>query len=298
MKHVRFAPLASIVALALAAAGCVINVDADSVVVKEEKQFSVGEGAELTLTTFDGSIEVRSWDKAQVSVEIRKRGPDRETAAALEVKSTQEGSHVRIEAPSPKVTREVFGIGNVSSPSVSFVVHVPEHLKLDATTKDGSITVANVNGAVTLRSGDGSIQGEGITGNLNARTEDGSMRIVRANGSVVAESGDGSIRIDGKVESLRARTDDGSIDVDAAEGTAMKEDWEVSTGDGSITLRVPKGFTADVDGESRDGGVESNMDGVESHDDNGRGTLRGKIGSGGHVLKLRSGDGSIRLLNR
>jgi hypothetical protein len=111
--------------LAVAASGCVINVDADQVVVREEKQFKVGPGAEVTLDTFDGSIEVQSWNQPEVRVEIQKRGPDRETAGALEVRSSQEGHRVRVEAPSPKVTRNVVGIGNFSGPSVSFVVRVP-----------------------------------------------------------------------------------------------------------------------------------------------------------------------------
>jgi DUF4097 and DUF4098 domain-containing protein YvlB len=299
MKHVRCGRLAAALALAVSAGGCVINVDADSVVVRDEKQFTVGEGAELTLDTFDGSIEVQSWNKSQISVEIQKRGPDNETAAALDVKFAQDGSHVRVEAPAPKVMREFFGIGNVSGPSVSFVVRVPERLKLNATTRDGSISVARVNGSITLRSGDGSIRGQGLTGDLDARTDDGSLQLVDMNGRILAESGDGSIRIEGKVESLRARTDDGSIEVDAHDGVGMNADWEVSTGDGSIVVRVPRGFSAEIDGESRDGRVEADMPEVESaRTDNGRGTLRGKIGSGGHTLKLRSGDGSIRLLNR
>src|SRR5215216_5562484 len=100
--------------LGIAASGCVINVDADQVVVREEKQFKVGPGAEVTLETFDGSIEVQSWNQPVVRVEIQKRGPDRETAAALDVRSSQEGNRVRVEAPAPKVTREFVGIGNFS----------------------------------------------------------------------------------------------------------------------------------------------------------------------------------------
>jgi DUF4097 and DUF4098 domain-containing protein YvlB len=301
MKYPRFQRTAALplLAMALFTAGCVINVGADQVVVKEEKQFTVGEGAELTLETFDGSIDVRSWNKPQVGVEIQKRGPDRETAAALEVRSTQDGNRVRIEAPSPKVQRESFGLGNVSMPSVSFVVHVPERLKLTATTKDGSISVSRINGKVALKSGDGSIKSDGITGELTAHTEDGSMRIVNVNGRVSVESGDGSIHVDGRVEGLHARTADGSIVIEAADGSAMKEDWDVATGDGSITVQVPDDFDAEIDADARDGGVQADMQGIDAvRNDNGRGTMRGKIGSGGHVVKLRSGDGSIRLLNR
>ena len=286
--------------LALAAGGCVINVDADPVVVREDKRFTVRGGAELTLETFDGSIEVESWSRPEVSVEIQKRGPDRETAAALEVRASQEGNQVRVEAPRPRVTREFIGIGNVSGPSVSFVVRVPENMTLTAVTRDGSIAVRKVQGTIALTSGDGSIRAEGVGGDIRARTDDGSVEILDVNGRVSLESGDGSIRVEGRMEDLQAKTRDGAIVIEADEGSTMTRDWDVSTGDGSITFRVPRGFNAQIDAHSRDGRVRSEIEGLESgaEDDDDRGTLRGRIGSGGHTVTLRSGDGSISVLGR
>jgi DUF4097 and DUF4098 domain-containing protein YvlB len=298
-KQSRSGYLALLVVPALAAAGCVINVDADQVVVREEKQFKVGKDAELTLDTFDGSIQITSWNQPEVRVEIQKRGPDREIAAALEVRASQEGNRVRVEAPSPKVTREFMGIGNYSSPSVSFVVRVPEHVTLTATTRDGSIVVENVDGTITLRSGDGSIRAAGVTGGLSAHTDDGSLTLTDVNGRLSLESGDGSIRLDGRVEDLQAKTGDGSIVVDVDEGSAMKGNWSVSTGDGSIAFSVPESFSAEIDATSRDGRVRSDIAGLEGErSDSGRGTLRGRIGNGGHTVTLRSGDGSISVSHR
>lgn len=289
---------ALIALLAVAGGGCIINLDADQVVIREEKRFRVGPGAEVTLDTFDGSIQVQSWDQSDVQVEIQKRGPDREVAAALEVRSSQEGSRVRVEAPAPKVMREVIGI-NVSSPSVSFVVRLPQNAKLTATTRDGSISVDNLNGAVNLRSGDGSIRAERITGDITARTDDGSVTVGEVNGRVSLESGDGSIRVGGRVQDLHVKTGDGSIVIEADEGSAMKGNWDISTGDGSITLRVPDDFDAEIDADSRDGRVRSEIEGLTAtNDDDDRGQLRGRIGSGGHTVTLRSGDGSITVSNR
>lgn len=298
----RKQPRASCVALlglALAASGCVINVDADQIVVREEKQFKVGPGAEVSLETFDGSIEVRSWDQAEVRVEAQKRGPDRETASALEVQSSQEGNRVRVEARSPREKREFIGIGNFTSPSVSFVVRLPKDVKLTARTGDGSIVVESLSGTVNLRSGDGSIRASDVTGDLTAHTDDGSMTIVNVNGRVSIESGDGSIRVEGRVEDLHAKSGDGSIVIEAGDGSEMKGDWDVSTGDGSITFRVPQRFNAEIDADSRDGRVRSRIEGLEAaRNDDDRGTLRGRIGNGGHKVTLRTGDGSISVSNR
>jgi DUF4097 and DUF4098 domain-containing protein YvlB len=286
--------------LAVAASGCVINVDADQVVVREEKQFKVGPGAEVTLETFDGSVQVESWNQAEVRVEIQKRGPDREIAAALEVRSSQDGNRIRVEAPAPKVTREFVGFGNYSGPSVSFVVRVPEKVKLTAITRDGSIAVDKVTGTVNLKSGDGSIRANAVSGDVTMHTDDGSLSLVDVNGRLSLESGDGSIRVQGRFDDLHVKTGDGSITIEAEDGSAMKDGWDISTGDGSISFQIPQRFSAEIDASSQDGRVRSDIDGLtaSNDDDDDRGTLRGRVGSGGHTVTIRSGDGSITVLNR
>jgi hypothetical protein len=284
-----------IAVLAVMASGCVINVDADQVVVRDEKQFKVGPGAEVTLDTFDGSIQVQSWSQSEVRIEIEKRGPDREVAAALEVRSTQDGNRIRVEAPKPKVAREFVGFGNYSGPSVSFIVRLPENVKLTAITRDGSIAVDNVTGNVNLRSGDGSIRAKDVSGDVTIHTSDGSLSLEDVNGRLSLESGDGSIQVQGRFEDLHVKTGDGSITIEAEEGSAMKDDWDISTGDGSISLQVPRAFNAEIDASSRDGRVRSDIEGLSpsNDDDDDRGTLRGRLGSGGRTVTLRSGDGSI-----
>ena len=90
------------------------------------------------------------------------------------------------------------------------------------------------------------------------------------------------------------------IIIEADDGSAMKDDWDISTGDGSISFQIPRTFNAEVDASSRDGRVRSDIDGLtaSSDEDDDRGTLRGRIGSGGHTVTLRSGDGAITVLNR
>jgi len=272
----------AILVLAYATSACVINVDGEGVLVRDEKRFSVRSGAELTLRTFDGSIQVESWDRPEIVVEVQKRGPDRETAAALEVKATQDGNRVVVEAPEPRVSRDFVGIGNFSSPSVSFVVSVPKNAKVSANTRDGSVKAAR------------------LSGDLTVRTDDGSVQVGDVSGRVSLESGDGSVHADGTFEALHVVTGDGSIVIEADEGSAMDGDWDITTGDGSIVFRIPENFSADIDALSRDGSVRGDMTGL-THDrgSEGRGeSLRGRIGNGGHTVKLRSGDGSIRVVNR
>ena len=278
-KHIR--AVVAALSVAFTSAGCVINLDGDAVLVREEKRYPVGTAADLTLETFDGSVKVQSWDRPEVLVEIEKRGPDREMAAALEVTATQNGDQIEVRAHEPKGSREFAGIGNVQSASVSFTVSVPRTLKLTAQTGDGSLSLDDVGGTISLRSGDGSIRATSMAGDVTARTEDG------------------SIHVEGAIAALRAETGDGSVVVEADEGSAMKGDWNISTGDGSIVFRVPASFDAEIDATSGDGRVRGEVTGLEHEEmENGRESLKGRLGSGGHRVTLRSGDGSIRVVNR
>jgi hypothetical protein len=165
-----------VIVLAVASSACVINVDGDAVVVRDEKRFSIGNEADLTIETFDGSLKVQSWDRPEVLVQMEKRGTDREMAAAIEVTSTQDGDRIKIRAHEPKGERGFVGI-NLQGASVSFTVSVPRSVKLSAQTGDGSISVDRVSGTIDLRSNDGSIRATSIAGDVTARTEDGSIQL-------------------------------------------------------------------------------------------------------------------------
>jgi hypothetical protein len=76
----------------------------------------------------------------------------------------------------------------------------------------------------------------------------------------------------------------------------MKDDWNVTTDDGSVRVSLPSGFDAEIDAQSGDGRVMTDGS-IERLDDEGedRRVFRGRIGSGGRTLTVRSGDGSINL---
>src|SRR5689334_14392398 len=98
---------------------CTIDVRGDNAVVREEKRFTVSGEPDLHLRTFDGSIQLKSWDRNEVLVEIEKRGPDSDAARALVVNASQEGNRVTVDVPNPRGDRDGFHIGQ--SPSVSLI---------------------------------------------------------------------------------------------------------------------------------------------------------------------------------
>lgn len=289
-----------VAALALSgtvASGCVVNVDTQAEIVREEKRFPVTGVPELHLTTFDGAIEIQSWDKSEIVVEIEKRGPTREAVDALEIRTAQKGPRVEVEVKRPR-SESFTGIGLYHAPTAKLIVSVPRETNVVARSGDGSIRIERVNGRLELRTGDGSVRGREIAGDVVIHTGDGSVTVSDAEGRLNVDTGDGGVTVHGRLRALRIRTGDGSITYRAETDSRMEEDWDISTGDGSVTVYLPKSFNALVDAHTGDGSIRNELaiEGSDEEDrDERRRTLRGRLGDGGRNLRIRTGDGSIRL---
>src|SRR5262245_2661035 len=163
-------PLAvSFVSLALTGSGCVdiVATGGLSYVEREEKRFSVSGRPDVVLSTFDGSIEIRAWDRSEVVVEVEKYALSRDAAADIEVRAEQNGNRVTVDARLKSGARH-FGFGG--GRSAKLIVSMPDASDVQATSGDGAIDIADVAGRVELRSGDGSIHGRDLAGDVKAQT--------------------------------------------------------------------------------------------------------------------------------
>jgi DUF4097 and DUF4098 domain-containing protein YvlB len=285
------ARLIPVLAAAWLTAGCDITVglDAARFVDREKKDFQVSGTPDLVLSTFDGSIEIRAWDRPEVSVEIEKRGPNKRQTDEIEVKASQSGNRITVEVRAPERTGAHIGFSQ--SRSARLIVSVPRETNLDARTGDGSISIERVAGKVQLNTGDGSVKVTEMAGELRAHTGDGSMSLDRVDGRVDADTGDGSITLNGKLEGVRLRSGDGSLRLRANSGSRMGDDWDIRTSDGSVTLELPDQFDADLDAHTGDGGVTIRTMSVKG--DVSKNTVRGQLGNGGRSLRVNTGDGGI-----
>lgn len=84
------------VAAALALGGCVIDVEGHEAVEAEEHVFAVSGVPDVDLSTFDGRIEVRGWDRSEVRVVVEKRAANRERLEEIEIEAGQSGNRVRV----------------------------------------------------------------------------------------------------------------------------------------------------------------------------------------------------------
>jgi DUF4097 and DUF4098 domain-containing protein YvlB len=275
-------------------AGC-ITVDSQTRILREEKRFTTKGTPTVRVATFDGTIEIRSWDSPDVLIEIEKRGPTKEALEALEVKVDQSGDTIELEVKKPR-SETFHGFSFHQSPSARLVVSLPRRSDIRARSGDGSIRIERVNGRIELHTGDGTIRGNEVGGQISMNTGDGSIAVDGAEGRLDVDTGDGAVNVTGKLSGLRAHTGDGSIVFRAEPGTSMNDDWEITTGDGGVSLYLPSDFSAEIDAHTGDGSIRNDLT-VKSAvgGEVSRRTVRGRLGEGGRRLRVRTGDGSIYL---
>lgn len=282
-----------VVAAACLATACDVTVGLENAryVARDRKDFQVTGTPELRLNTFDGAIEIRSWDRPDVSVEIEKRGTNKRAVDEITVTTAQEGNRITIEAKPPDERH--IRIGFRASRSVRLILSVPRQTNVEARSGDGAISIDRVTGRIQLNTGDGSIKVVDSGGEFRVHTGDGTVSLEGADGRLDVETGDGSVAVDGKLEALRLRTGDGTVKVRATSGSRMTDDWEIRTGDGSVRLELPQSFDADLDAHA--GGGRVTMSELTVRGEISNSTVRGQLGAGGRSLRVISNDGSIRI---
>jgi hypothetical protein len=289
------AGLPVVLAVCIAAPACVnISATDSRYVEREEQRFTVSGRADLTLETFDGSIEVRSWNRNEVLIVVEKRARDREAIDGIRIDSRQDGDRIVFGAREEERRGRHRGFGQGSS--ARLIATVPVASAIRARSGDGRVQIEDIEGDVTVNTGDGRVQIENVVGDVAVETGDGSVRLDSVNGGVNLRSADGLIRVTGRLSRVRARTGDGSITVLAGPGSQANADWDIATGDGAVRLELPVDFDAELDAHTGDGRVT--LEDLSFSDQGGaRGgqlrTLRGALNQGGSAVHVRTGDGSI-----
>lgn len=274
----------------LALAGFAITLGASPAHADDwKKTYQVTGRASVYVSTGDGDVTVTGGDQKQIDAEVisngYKIGPN-----DVQIVESQNGDHVSIEVKFPHMSWHMFS-GNRS---LRVNIRVPREVDVDARTGDGNIEAANLMGKLQFDSGDGNVNANNIHGEIRMHTGDGRIEGRGFDGSLDANTGDGSMRIEGRFDSLDLKTGDGSIDAQVGAGSKVANSWNVHSGDGSITLRLPGDLNANLEAHTGDGNVNMDypimMSGTLS-----RGSVHGKLNAGGGTFSVSSGDGSIHI---
>jgi hypothetical protein len=191
-----------------------------------------------------------------------------------------------------------------------FRLTVPREHNVELATRAGSVTVADLKGAVRSRTSGGSltfgriggpvwgstsggsIRLQEVTGPADVKTSGGSITIERARGSVTARTSGGSINVREAAGPVDARTSGGSVRAALTQRPSAPSTF--ATSGGSITVSLPPDAAVDVDATTSGGRVSTEFP-VTGAGELRRNQLKAKINGGGPALTLRTSGGSIRL---
>ena len=257
------------------------------------QDWTVGAHPGVHVTTNDAHVRIHRGVAGQVGVTV-------------EYTVDVWGLHTRVREPLLEFGRngDVVTVSARSRGNAVFFGGMNERFRIDVTVPascdvqvrsgDGGVELEPVSGAIDLQTGDGHIVAHGACGRLRLWTGDGGIDADGLDGALEARSGDGHMKVAGRFDQLDLRTGDGRIEASITRGSVLARPWSVQTGDGSVTLRIPRNLQALLDASTGDGGLHVELpiagrDGASHHD------LRGQLNGGTVPLRIRTGDGSVTL---
>lgn len=265
--------------------------------METDTTFDVATDGRLEVRNHAGEIIVRTWDRNAVRVQASHSSRDR-------VKIFTSESTVRIKSESRHGPPDL----------VDYTLTVPRSMALDlwgfytdirvegvqngvrVETLDGTVTLTNTTGDLSVRSVEGDVIVERARGRLEVNNVENEIRITDLEGTLFAESIDGDIRLErirsAEVEAKTVDGDvyyDGSIDNDGL--------YRFTTHDGDVTVAIPENANVTVSVATFDGEFMADFPIRLSKTEATR-RFSFTLGDGSARLELHSFDGDIQLVRR
>lgn len=180
-----------------------------------------------------------------------------QTYADTRAEAEQLAKEVRIEAGNERVYSD--GPSNRRSRGwyVSYEVWVPRRMNLEAETHNGGLRVRDVTGRMDLRAVNGSIALSGVGGNI------------------------------------RAETTNGSVSASLTGTTWAGEYLDLETTNGSVTLDIPRGYNAQLETGTVNGGMNIDFP-ITVQGSIGR-RISTRLGNGGPRIRAMTTNGGVRI---
>ena len=271
------------------------------------QEFTVGDYAEVEVSTSGGRIEVigKSTTKVTVNAIAYVNGMRSSNANLDNWSITIEEIQGKIVAKAEKESNMGW-LRCCKDESIAFEIETPVNTELNARTSGGSVSIENLSGNQYARTSGGRMEANNIQGNVEMRTSGGAIRLENIEGQAEVATSGGSIRAKKVTQGLKARTSGGSLHLQEISGSLEArtsggsidvrlvnpiEYIEVSTSGGNVTVEVPEnlGYDLELTG-SRVRTELRNFTGSSSRD-----AIKGAMNGGGIPLKARTSGGSVSL---
>jgi len=175
---------------------------------------------------------------------------------------------------------------------VNLELRVPRGLSTEIVASNGRLVIENLRGSVRARSSNGSVDITDVVGDIEVATSNAKVCSSCTCGHLVVRSSNGKIELDEHRGSVDASTSNGLIRCELDEMGAGGV--QLATSNGRIVLELPEELDAELDVRV-DNGVIRNERKLCKAVRERSGQLRGRLGRGGALIKLRTSNGSVCL---
>lgn len=206
----------------------------------------------------NGSITVKGWNRQEVWVRARLDAG----AKAGETAARDVAAQVRIETSGGRIAASGPARDQAAWWGVTFEIFAPHKMDLAASTKNGGVTLSDLEGRITFA------------------TVNGGVTLARMAGDV------------------SGRTTNGGVNVDLEGSRWNGPGLDVTTSNGGVTLAVPAAYSADLQAGTTNGGFTSDFGGVPDRRKNSWGAKKQMeviLGNGGAPVRVKTVNGGVRI---
>ena len=171
-------------------------------------------------------------------------------------------------------------------------IRLPRAMQISVEASNGKVYLDGLRGTIRARSSNGSVCATNIVGDLEVFTSNAKVSCDGTCGRLRARSSNGPIELEDHRGSIDASTSNGIIRAHLEE--LGREGIVLATSNGRIILDLPDEVDAEVDMRV-DNGVIRNDRQLTSQTGESHGRVRGRLGRGGALIKLRTSNGIISL---
>lgn len=173
---------------------------------------------------------------------------------------------------------------------VNLKLLVPRETQIGVSSSYGKVCVQGIRANVRARSSNGSVAIENVVGDIHVSTANAKVRCSCTCGRLVARSSNGAVDLREHSGPVDASTSNGSIhaSLESVEGVIL------ATSNGRISLDLPEAVDAELDVRV-DNGIIRNDRALEDTTAGSTGRIRGRLGRGGCLIKLRTSNGIVSI---
>ena len=252
-----------------------------------DKHYPMQGRAELEAQIGNGSIKTRSCGGCRdIHVHLEMNDADK---SRFRIEESQSGNHVRFVLKQDESHDWHWG-----GKGPEMTIEVPRESMVNLGSGNGSVSLAGVRGDASLATGNGSVSINDVVGQLKLHTGNGSVSGSDLGGTLNASTGNGSMHVSGRFSRMEAHTGNGAVDLESSGPDALRDGATVTSGSGSVTLRLSRDAHANVHLSSGSGGIHSDLP-IAAQGDIDRHELNGTLNGGGATVRVSTGSGGVRL---